>query len=272
MSSVCIVSIARPATGLSSDPLVDRAHENKRAYCRACGYRCLLSGSTFARHSRHPSWDKILALQEAFREPDCHFVAWLDADVVMLRGFDLRVAMRTPFVGANDYGGLNSGVLLLARTPDTERLLRLVWEQDGFDGTHGPGSREQAAFKHVLRRMKMRGTILDNLVKYNPRTGFQGWRAKSVKRNRTRKSLTPIYHQSGCPIFAKNASSPAGNPSFCSLPCCRKAFDDYLGLSRIDGCPALAWELLAPRPMAGADTLLTAAQRGAVKPSRINFS
>ena len=67
-SGVCIVSIARGDDYKSS--LGDALLQNKRAFCAACGYRCVLVDRDFAT-GRHPSWDKILAVQHALNSSAC---------------------------------------------------------------------------------------------------------------------------------------------------------------------------------------------------------
>ena len=67
----CIVSVVRGGGSGSDDrghELVQQAMANKRALCEACGFRCLLDSSgAFGAHGRHPSWDKVMALQHALR-------------------------------------------------------------------------------------------------------------------------------------------------------------------------------------------------------------
>ena len=162
---MCIVSIARGRgyEGGLGTALV----QNKRAYCAACGYRCLLVNRTFET-SRHPSWDKILALQDAMGSGGCNATLWVDADVVFLRSFALLPLIPTAIAGTREFGGLNGGVLFFQRTPDVENLLRLAWKEDRFKN---PPGLEQTALRYVIgaRKLRKQVTMYDNLVRWVPK-------------------------------------------------------------------------------------------------------
>jgi hypothetical protein len=183
-SDVCIVSIARGDDYQSS--LGDALMQNKRAFCAACGYRCLLVNRTFAT-GRHPSWDKILAVQHALNSGACNLTMWVDADVVFLRSFTLEPLIRTAIAATREYGGLNGGVLFFRRSRAAEMLLRLAWKENRFEK---PPGLEQSALRYVLgmqKELRNKVTMYDNLVRWVPH--FYGGRVNI----RVRRSGIPRH-------------------------------------------------------------------------------
>ena len=258
----CIVSVVRGGGGSSDDrghELVQQAMANKRALCEACGFRCLLDSSgAFGAHGRHPSWDKVMALQHALRQPECELAVWADADVIFYRPFRLPRAglfsSAAPMAAGRDYGGLNSGLLWFARSPISDEVLRRVWREEWWNGDFGAGSRDQAAFHHVLRHRQTQLTILENVVRYHPGTRYA---TRAQKRNRSLYAHTPAYHHAGCSLFRKHATQAYAPPSFCAdhgadtlradkpgaVSCCQRHFAAQLDVARKSfserggGCP-----------------------------------
>ena len=143
-SSICVVSIMRGATYERGPYPGPQLLANKRAYCAACGYTCLLHAGAFSAHGRTPGWDKLRALDEALfgggggggntapssstqdaadepRRPrrNCSLALWLDADVVVLWPVALAPVATKPIVATKDYHGLNTGVRPKASTART---------------------------------------------------------------------------------------------------------------------------------------------------------
>ena len=194
--STCVVSVVRGSG--AGHPSVLRAMQNKAALCAACGFRCLLdTNGTFGSHDRHPSWDKVLALQAAMRRSECNLTLWADADTVFYRPFTLPATLfaQAPMAAGRDYGGLNSGLMWFARSPLSDAVLAAAWREKWFNGEHGAGSRDQAAFHHVLRHRRSQLTILENIVRYAAGTRY---RTAAQRRNGSLTRLAPVYHHAGC--------------------------------------------------------------------------
>ena len=192
---VCIVSIARGDEYQSS--LGDALMQNKRAFCASCGYSCLLVNRKFAT-GRHPSWDKILAVQHALDSGACNLTMWVDADVVFLRSFALEPLIRTAIAATREHGGLNGGVLFFRRSRATEMLLRLAWKESRFEK---PPGLEQSALRYVLgmqKELRNEVTMYDNLVRWVPQ--FYGGRVM-IRKNKTLKDTAPLFHAAGCSQF-----------------------------------------------------------------------
>lgn len=139
---------------------------------------CLTIGCTFrvvdyrSKHSpawlhtlgRHPSWNKVQAIYDAFKEGHKH-VFWIDSDAVIVKhnGFPFPfkedvLMSRDPAYTMQEHlrvDGLliNAGVIALKNTPWTQRLLRnlsktsLWWKPFFKDYNY-----EQAALRTVLCR------------------------------------------------------------------------------------------------------------------------
>ena len=246
---VCVVSIARGSnyqSGLGAALL-----QNKLAFCAACGYRCLLVNRTYET-DRHPSWDKILALQDAMRSGACNLTMWVDADVVFLQAFAMQPLIRTEMAATREYGGLNGGVLFLRRTAAIETLLQLAWAEKRFEK---PPGLEQTAIKYVLGQqwasvhghenaeLRRQVTMYDNFVRWVP----QFWTPPVVKRNRTLRETAPLFHAAGCSLFPNSRSKQA---------MCRQLFRKYLGVADLTSgsCGRLHEEILRPRGISSGDT------------------
>lgn len=168
--------------GVKYKPVEGILWANKRKYCDACGYRCILTHSTLS--DRPPAWDKIVAVQQAFQQ-GCKIVAWIDADCMVLRSFSLP-DMNTSMVMTGDRNGLNTGVALFRSSPTVDRLLSLSWQQEQFTNHTWW---EQAAIRHVFALnadLRADVVLLDGLVQYP-----QQHRGSTA-------SDPPLYHPAGC--------------------------------------------------------------------------
>jgi len=238
-NSVCVVSIARGDDYQES--LGDALVQNKRAFCSACGYRCVLLNRTFATE-RHPSWDKILAVQHALSSGACNLTMWVDADVVFLRSFALEPLIRTAISGTREYGGLNGGVLFFRRSQAVEMLLRLAWRENRFKN---PPGLEQSALRYVLKKragLRKEVTMYDNLVKWVP----QFYVHPVVRRNKTLRETAPLFHAAGCSLFRNDHRKKA---------MCMQHFRSHLETADISRgrCGRLDEELLRPRGVTSGD-------------------
>ena len=195
-SGTCVISTATGAAYNGSLPLGAALLRNKREFCEACGYRCILS--TGGEHStRRPAkWDKILALHDALRS--CRVVLHVDADVIVRQPFRLEPLAHTWLSATRDFDGFNSGVMLVKRTRQARDLLDFAWRQASF--THS-FSAEQNALRLGLRRPYPASSrsrigmvsILEGLVEYSffdsPMLGKLG---------RDLNATPPLYHAAGC--------------------------------------------------------------------------
>ena len=238
-SGVCILSIARGRDYQES--LGEALIQNKRAFCAACGYRCLLVNRTFET-DRHPSWDKILAVQHALSTGSCNLTMWVDADVVFLRSFALAPLIRTAIAGTREYGGLNGGVLFFRRSEAMEMLLRLAWKEDRFKK---PPGLEQSALRYVLGKrpgLRQQVTMYDNLVRWVP----QFYVHPVVRRNRTLRETSPLFHAAGCSLFVNDRGKKA---------MCMQQFRSHLRAADLPrgACSQLDEELVRPRHLSSGD-------------------
>ena len=245
-AGVCIVSIARGED--YTDSLGDALMQNKRAFCAACGYRCLLVNRTFAT-GRHPSWDKILAVQHALSSGACNLTMWVDADVVFLRSFALEPLIRTAIAATREHGGLNGGVLFFRRSQAVETLLRLVWKESRFEK---PPGLEQSAMRYVLgKRAGLRNevTMYDNFVRWVPQ--FYGGRV-GVRTNRTLRHTAPLFHAAGCSQFRDGRQKAV----------CMQQYRLHLRAADLPRgrCSSLQEELLVPRGLSSSDVYIPRGQ------------
>jgi hypothetical protein len=275
----CVVSVVRSGGSVGAadhgHELIAQSMRNKQELCDACGFRCILDHNkgAFGTHGRHPSWDKVVALQYALSQPECNVTVWSDADVIFYRPFRLPSALfsaQTPVAAGRDVGGLNSGLMWFARSAVSDELLQRVWREEWFNGDFGGGSRDQAAFHHVLRHRQTQVTMLENVVRYNRRAEptlsdrayhltrvpsarrrYAQYLTGAQKRNHSLYRHAPAYHHAGCSLFRKHASQSYAPPSFCAgfgnkkdrgavslaedkpgaVSCCQRHFSDQLRIA-----------------------------------------
>ena len=197
-SSVCVVSIIRNNSYHGDYPVAE-LQENKEAYCRRCGYRCLIFHNQYAT-DRSAGWDKLLALQDALSS-QCSLALWLDADVVVLRPVRLAPLARTPISATKDFHGFNTGVMLLSRAKPTDVLLRTAWNQTAF--VPNRLGAEQSAVRytfHTHKGLREATTIYGNLVRYPIQLAVSA----AVKWNITKRLAAPLFHTAGCSMAQRS--------------------------------------------------------------------
>ena len=195
-SGVCVVTTATGAKYDGTQPAGAALLRNKREFCAACGYRCLLSTAGNHATRRPAKWDKLAAVHDALRS--CSLVMHIDADVVIRRPFQLELLARTWLSASRDYDGLNSGVLLVRRSRQVRELLDFAWRQRSFNNSF---SAEQNALRLGLRRPYSASsrsrlslvTIMEGLVE------FPFYKSPLLsKLGRDLNQTAPLYHTAGC--------------------------------------------------------------------------
>ncbi len=192
----CVVSTATGIKYDGSQPAGAALLRNKRQFCEACGYRCLLSTAGNHATSRPAKWDKLVAVHDALRS--CSVVLHVDADVVIRRSFRIEPLARTWMTVSRDYDGLNSGVLLVRRSRQVRELLDFAWRQTSFNTSF---SAEQNALRLGLRRTYSASSrsrislvsVLEGLVE------FPFYKSPLLsKLGRDLNQTAPLYHTAGC--------------------------------------------------------------------------
>ncbi|KAA0165101.1 hypothetical protein FNF31_02114 [Cafeteria roenbergensis] len=164
---VAIVTLC--AYDSSRTSITARSMANRLAYCGRHGYHCVLETSRQPGHDWPPAWDKVHLLRQ--HQDAAEWVAWVDCDSFFtnfslpLEGVLARAGALGPpeeaeaggaaeergvvLVASEDGASLNTGVLLLRRSPEGARLLEEVWAaaEAGY-GEHPWW--EQAAFIDAL--------------------------------------------------------------------------------------------------------------------------
>lgn len=226
-SGVCVVSTATGPRYDGTEPLGAALLRNKQQFCKACGYRCLLSTRGDHVTGRPAKWDKLLSLHDALRS--CRVALHVDADVIFRRAFEVESVAQTWLSATRDFDGLNSGVLLLRRTKQARELLERAWALTSFNRSF---SAEQNALRLALRRPYNASsrsrialvTILEGLVEYP----FY----HSPLLNKLQRDLNytaPLVHVAGCTANRLRASSGF----------CEKTLHDLIPNGSLGTCGAL---------------------------------
>lgn len=156
-SSTCVVSAASaPGNGTRfsagrndqsqlfvAGSLAAQLAENKRRYCAAHGYRCLLlegEEALLTGGARHPSWAKVIAVNRSLegqlsgQAAPCEWTAWVDTDSVFVGSQPLPTAALAAAGAQMGFAvastGLNAGVFLMRRGGAVRGFLRAVWARD----------------------------------------------------------------------------------------------------------------------------------------------
>ena len=152
--------------------------------------------------------------------------------------------------------GFNSGVMLFERSDAARTVLAGAWNATEY--AHSVW--EQSALRSAIRRNELlpQVTIYENLVAYPP----QFWVSGVVKRNRTLRHATPLYHPAGCFLLA--AKSEATCLSWLNKTLTQRVE----GVGAAGGCTYGDDDLLRPRPMTRKDYQIPKSQRGGPKPGK----
>lgn len=101
-------------------------------YCRQHGYGFRLYTEGFA-DDRHPSWSKILFVQDTLESYP--WVVWMDADAIVTNPsimVEKYIDDRFMLIGGKQkYGGenaINFGVFLIRNDPDVKSFFKMVWD------------------------------------------------------------------------------------------------------------------------------------------------
>jgi hypothetical protein len=196
VSSVCVISTA---TGAYSTATKAGAAllENKRDFCRVCGYRCLLHTDGKHSTSRPAKWDKLLVIHDALRT--CDITLYVDADVVFRHAFQLRPLTQTWLAGTKDFVGLNSGVLLAVRSKEAREFLPAAWNYSFFNRSFNA---EQNAIRLALRRpfVEKRG-YMDGVTIFENMCSYMFFHSPYGKRVLKYANFTaPLHHAAGCTV------------------------------------------------------------------------
>ena len=189
--------------GISSE-----LQENKMAYCRACGFKCIFTNITAHAIDRRPEWDKIPFLQQIIRHGTrdaallhelhtvatevrsvCDIVMFVDADMVFLKPFQVPLLEQDDFLLATrDQNGMNTGMLVLKAGTKAQRLLR-----ESYNRTEYLNVRmcEQNAIRQAL--------VLDKDLYSRVRL------TNGVVTTTRHQRRFPVFHAAGC--FSSRAST-----------------------------------------------------------------
>ena len=126
-----------------------------RDYARRQNYRFVYH-NRLIDPTRHPSWNKILAVRDALLNQKEGWVMWVDADA-MVMNHQIRAESLIPkghdLVFASDYNGLVAGIFMIRCCDWSLKFLETVFflgdvnhDPDGF----GP-KWEQNTIKHILK-------------------------------------------------------------------------------------------------------------------------
>jgi ADP-heptose:LPS heptosyltransferase len=125
-----------------------------REYARIHGYR-FVEHKTLLDQSRHPAWNKILAVRQAMSSCRTDWIMWLDADAVIMN-YDYRVENLIPegcdLIFGSDFNGLNSAVFLARNCAWCRQFFETIYRLGDVNyimDRYGP-KWEQNTIKHVL--------------------------------------------------------------------------------------------------------------------------
>jgi hypothetical protein len=165
-----------------------------REYARRHGYR-FVEHCSLLDPSRHPAWNKILAVSRLLKQRRPKWVVWVDADAVIMdldqRLEGLLVEGRDVVFGS-DFNGLNSAVFLARNCAWTRGFFETVYHLGDINydlDKFGP-KWEQNTIKHVLQNF----------------TGFDGHVAIHPER---RMTPSPQNYRDGDFILHLGAMTPA---------------------------------------------------------------
>jgi mannan polymerase II complex MNN10 subunit len=105
---------------------------NKRDYCSAHGYQCIVRTDGFDP-SRPVPWSKVLFLQQHLPEYD--WVFWSDADSLIMNYptlLESLVRTTADLILTRDINGLNSGSFLIRNCPWAQAFLAEVYAQTQY--------------------------------------------------------------------------------------------------------------------------------------------
>lgn len=133
--NICVITLATPEI----DAVASLTIPNHKAYCEKHGYQY---NAHYGRlSSRHPAWDKILAVMRLLTYYD--YVMWIDADCVF-NNFDKKIedymdkcgtfCRDVAYNGSNgQWHYVNTGVFILKHDNKSFELLHEVWRGKDYN-------------------------------------------------------------------------------------------------------------------------------------------
>lgn len=144
------VAVVTMAIGQQDEETGNMVVANKRAYCERHGYTLEVERGKRVDPSRPIAWTKIILLQHFLKTYDV--VVWMDGDAVVanssVRLEDMLDADHDVYLAADD-NNLNTGVVMVRKSPWTDWFLETVWDQTWLVTGHHPFAYEQRAFHYL---------------------------------------------------------------------------------------------------------------------------
>ena len=229
---VAIVTLC--AYNRSHTSITARSMANRLAYCGRHGYHCVLETSRKPGHSLPPAWDKVELLRR--HQGAAEWVAWVDCDSFFtnfslpLEGVLARAGVlgapeeaaadgaqgegTAVLVASEDGASLNTGVLLLRRSPEGARVLEEVWEAAATGFGEHPWW-EQAAFIDALT-LGRAADELDGRVVMLPQGAINGYAPElAAKLNWRGRPLHAVWRRGDLIVSFSGCARMTGSSDTC---------------------------------------------------------
>jgi predicted O-methyltransferase YrrM len=162
-SGIVVTSLA---AGKDYQTMVAKGVDNKRAYCKLHGYRCLIATETLDA-SRPIPWSKIPLILQAMEDPKARWIFWSDADSLIMNlavPVEQLIDERYNLIIAKDFNGINSGQFLIRNCEWSRQFLKEVyahtecinhhwWEQAGIIAELGKNPTWYDKIKFIPQRL-----------------------------------------------------------------------------------------------------------------------
>jgi ADP-heptose:LPS heptosyltransferase len=125
-----------------------------RQYAQIHGYR-FVEHRSLLDQSRHPAWNKIMAVRNAMSSSRSHWILWVDADAVIMN-YEHRIEdliyEGCDLIFGSDFNGLNSAVFLARNCEWCRQFFDTVYSLGdiNYDPDHYGPKWEQNTIKHLL--------------------------------------------------------------------------------------------------------------------------
>lgn len=126
-----------------------------REYTSAHGYEFIHHNRPIDA-TRHPAWNKVIALRNALEKKNRLWAMWIDADAIVMNHqipLEALIPPNVDMVFASDFNGLNSGIFMVRHCEWSRKFLDTVlFLGDINHDPDGMGAKwEQNTIKHVLK-------------------------------------------------------------------------------------------------------------------------